>query len=158
MENKINPHFVNAADILVKGVKTPGAFLGFVTDALNWLNEMGETVKEVKELKDLRSAHFYLTVIIAELIQKWYEGGENLQSNLAAGMDELYDYSGCDGLNDCICFTIRGLGEELRHSILTPKYIDSLITTINTLNKIRECFCQVYEETLIRTERKKAAA
>ena len=158
MENKINPHFVNAAKMLVKGVKTPGEFLGFVTDAMNWLNKMGETVKDVKELKDLRNAHFYLTVITTELIPKWYEGGENLQSNIVSGMYELYDYSGHEGLNNCICFIIRGFGEELRRSILETQYFDSVITTINTLNKIRECFYHVYYENLIRTEREKAAA
>ena len=158
MENKINPHFVNAAEILVKGMETPGKFLGVATDAMNWLNKMGETAKDMKELNDLRNAHFYLTVIINKLIPKWYEGGENLQSNLVSGMYELYDYSGHDGLNDCICFIIRGFGEELKQSILQPQYFDSVITTINTLNKIRECFYHVYEEMLMRTERKRAAA
>jgi len=99
--------FLRAAERLVEKMKSPAAFLLFLTDALNWLHMY--TVKQQKYSRD-EDNHYTLIVMVENIIVPWFAGGPDVISNIAKGIGEVYQFCGDDGMRGVNNDVIVGFG------------------------------------------------
>ncbi|MFN8291615.1 MAG: hypothetical protein U0U70_15265 [Chitinophagaceae bacterium] len=88
-------HLHEAADILIKKMRTPEACLKMLTDSINWVHDY-----ELNERTDRNNSNvFSFNLWINEIVIPWLNSKENPKDAIVSGFNNLLSYYGSDGHN-----------------------------------------------------------
>lgn len=140
-------HLANAVEILEKKMKTPEAFIDFITEALSWVHNY-----EVKTApNEINGHHFSFILIMQKLAMPWLMEKKVPEE----GMHKLVDFFGAEGYDECVATLFAAYAMELKNcghpSIEVSK---EEMNGINTLIEIGHC---LYEYDMERKQMKVAA-
>jgi hypothetical protein len=90
-------HLRAGAEQLIAKMKSPSAFLCFLTDTLNWLRQYDVQKRKNKVGDD---QHFTAIVLIEEVVIPWFAGGPDIVENVASGIEKVHQYCGAEGFRE----------------------------------------------------------
>lgn len=145
--------FLQAAEQLVAKMKSPAAFLLFLTDALNWLHMHGVQNKKYDRNED---SHYNLIVIVENVVIPWFGGGPDMIENIAKGIGEVNDFAGDEGMRRLSNNIIVGFGNYAQGMDFTSmglrEYSTAQSALIDMLDAMEEYDLAIHPEEQKETE------
>jgi hypothetical protein len=126
-------YLTEAANILMKGFKTPGRFLSFLTEALYWTSE--------KELSDGKGTDrtFFIRMLIREVLQPWLKGGSHMIKEIGVGLHELAGNGEYEEYNKGLAIITKGFGISMQGLLYNPEYLDDNLAGIQVMFRVGHC-------------------
>jgi hypothetical protein len=144
-------HLIKAAEVLIKGFKTPEKFLFFLTQALYWIG-----IEGVSEEKGADQT-FFLRIILNEVLQQWISNNERVNEKIAVGLKEVKDCFGYKEYNEQMTIILKGLGASIQDGCPFKKYLDEYFKGITIMLEVGQ-YIQAYEYEIHNIREQKKAA
>lgn len=128
--NSAFEHLTEAASQLVMTIKTPAAFLEFISEMLEVVHNY-----EVERAKNGEPSdyHFNVNQFIEHIIQPWFAGGPALIGNIAEGIKKMYEEFGEEDYCDALACVFSAVGKDLSQGVPGEEDQEKLITGIKAL-------------------------